>query len=170
VEPVRRPILSPYLGLEQEAAAVTACSMYHVPALLQTDEYARRHHQGHRVETRPRRPHQRVEARLRRQRPFARRTPLRYEALLDEAVLRRQVDGAHVIAEQLGRIVELAAREKAASRPSRSCRHPCEHQQQLRPAGARHEFTPAACGVRGRPVQQQIPGTSRGARPLQRSN
>ena len=33
--------LSPYIGFEQDATAITAFSMYWVPALLQTAEYAR---------------------------------------------------------------------------------------------------------------------------------
>ena len=35
------PVLSPYIGLEQEAIAITAYSMYYVPALLQSGDYAR---------------------------------------------------------------------------------------------------------------------------------
>lgn len=35
------PVLSPYIGLEQEAVAISAYSMYYVPALLQTSDYAR---------------------------------------------------------------------------------------------------------------------------------
>ncbi len=108
------PLLSPYLGLEQEAAAITAYSMYVVPALLQTAEYARATIKSVERRIDPAVLDQRVEARLRRQELFARRTPPRYRALLDEAILRRPVGGAQVMGAQLGKILELAAAEKAA--------------------------------------------------------
>jgi transcriptional regulator with XRE-family HTH domain len=108
------PILSPYLGLEQGATAITAYSMYHVPALLQTSEYARATIKSIERKIDPAVLDQRVEARLRRQELFARKGPPRYRALLDEAVLRRQVGGAEVMRAQLDRILELAAQEKAA--------------------------------------------------------
>ncbi|HEY6789072.1 MAG TPA: Scr1 family TA system antitoxin-like transcriptional regulator, partial [Trebonia sp.] len=33
--------LVPYIGLEQDASSITAYSLYYIPALLQTEDYAR---------------------------------------------------------------------------------------------------------------------------------
>lgn len=108
------PILSPYLGLEQEAAAITVYSMYHVPALLQTSDYARATIKGIERKIDPAVLEQRVEARLRRQELFAGKSRPRYRALLDEAVLRRRVGGGEIMTAQLAKILELADNGKAA--------------------------------------------------------
>ncbi len=107
------PILSPYLGLEQEATAITAYSMYVVPALLQTSEYARVTIRSVERKIDPAVLEQRVEARLRRQELFSRPAPPRYRALLDEGVLRRPAGGAEVFGAQLAKILELAESGKA---------------------------------------------------------
>jgi len=107
-------ILSPYIGLEQEAVAITAFSMHWVSALLQTSDYARATIKGIERKIDPAVLEQRIEARLRRQELLERQTPPRYRALLDEAVLRRQVGGAAVMREQLHKILKCAAEEKAA--------------------------------------------------------
>ncbi len=105
-------ILSPYVGLEQEAAAITAYSMSSVPALIQTDEYARATVKSVERKMDPAVLNQRVEARLRRQELLDRPDPPRYRALLDETVLRRQVGGPIVMQAQLDKIVSCAAAEK----------------------------------------------------------
>jgi transcriptional regulator with XRE-family HTH domain len=107
------PILSPLLGLEQEAAAITSFSMYYVPALLQTADYARAIIRGIERKLDAAVLDQRVEARLRRQQLLEQETPPRYRALLDEAVLHRQVGGAAVMHAQLGKILTAAAEERA---------------------------------------------------------
>src|SRR5579859_2564335 len=61
------PALSPLLGLEQEAVAITFYSMYYVPGLLQTSDYARAIIRGIERKIDPDVLNQRVEARLRRQ-------------------------------------------------------------------------------------------------------
>ena len=104
--------LSPYIGFEQDATAITAFSMYWVPALLQTAEYARAVITGIARKIEPAVLERRIEVRLRRQQLLDREEPARYRALLDEAVLHRQVGGANVMAGQLGRILELAQEEK----------------------------------------------------------
>ena len=104
--------LSPYIGFEQDATAITAFSMYWVPALLQTAEYARAVITGIARKIEPAVLERRIEVRLRRQQLLDREEPPRYRALLDEAVLHRQVGGANVMAGQLGRILELAQEEK----------------------------------------------------------
>jgi transcriptional regulator with XRE-family HTH domain len=87
------PILSPLLGLEQEAVAITAFSMFWVPALLQTAEYARPTIRSIEKKIDPAVLEQRIEARLLRQQLLDQPVPPRYRALLDEAVLHRRVGG-----------------------------------------------------------------------------
>jgi len=97
--------LHPYIGLEQDAVAITAYSMYYVPALLQTGDYARAVIRGivRKIDTRV--LNERVEARLLRQRRLDATSPPRYRALADEAVLRRQVGGSAVMRAQLDKIL-----------------------------------------------------------------
>jgi transcriptional regulator with XRE-family HTH domain len=105
--------LSPYIGMEQHAVAITVFSMYWVPALLQTEDYARAMITGIARKIEPPVLQQRIEARLRRQGLLNREKPPRYRALLDEAVLHRKVGGSSVMAEQLDKILWLAQDEKA---------------------------------------------------------
>jgi transcriptional regulator with XRE-family HTH domain len=105
--------LDPYIGLEQEAVAITSFSMYYVPPLLQTSDYARAIIKGIARKMDPKTLDQRVEARLRRQRLLERETPPRYRALLDEAVLHRQVGGSAVMQAQLDKILKCATDEVA---------------------------------------------------------
>ena len=95
----------PFIGLEQDATTITCFSMYHVPALLQTGDYARALIKGIVPRIDPEMLAQRVEVRLLRQQILDRPKPPRYRALLDEAVLRRQVGGPGVIKAQLGHIL-----------------------------------------------------------------
>ncbi len=106
------PVLSPLLGLEQEAIAITSYSMYYVPALIQTSEYARAIIKGIERKIAPAALDQRVEARLRRQNLLEQETPPRFRALLDEAVLRRQVGGPAVMQVQLDKILKSATAEQ----------------------------------------------------------
>jgi transcriptional regulator with XRE-family HTH domain len=99
--------LDPYLGLEQDAVAITSYTMYYIPALLQTEEYI--HEIIHAIAPKmsPEIHEQRVEARLRRQerRLKADNRP-RYRVLLDEAVLHRRVGGPAVMIAQLDKVLE----------------------------------------------------------------
>jgi transcriptional regulator with XRE-family HTH domain len=104
--------LSPYIGLEQEAIAITCFSMYYVPALLQTAEYARAIIRSIDRRMDPKIIDQRVEARILRQQLLERETPPRYRVLLDEAVLHRQVGGPAGIRTQLDQILRCAEEEK----------------------------------------------------------
>jgi transcriptional regulator with XRE-family HTH domain len=99
--------LDPYIGLEQEANSITCFSMFFVPALLQTEDYARAIIKDVVPQIDPIVHEQRVEARLHRQQLFDREKPPNYRALLDEAVLRRPVGGPTVMAAQLEKIVQL---------------------------------------------------------------
>jgi transcriptional regulator with XRE-family HTH domain len=105
--------LDPFIGLEQEAVAITSFSMYYVPALLQTGDYARAILKGIARKIDPQILDQRAEARLRRQQLLGKERPPRYRALLDEAVLHRQVGGAAVMQAQLDKILKYAADEIA---------------------------------------------------------
>lgn len=108
------PVLSPYIGLEQEAIAITVFSMYWVPSLLQTSGYARVVIKSIERKMDPAVLEQRVEARIERQALLQQESPPRYRALLDEAVLRREVGGAAVIREQLDKLLAFASEEKVA--------------------------------------------------------
>jgi transcriptional regulator with XRE-family HTH domain len=99
----------PFIGLEQDATAITCFSMYFLPAFVQTADYARAIIKGIVPGIDPDVLDQRVAARLRRQELLYRsKPPLRYRALLDEAVLHRQVGGAAVMKAQIERVIELA--------------------------------------------------------------
>lgn len=98
--------LSPLIGLEQEAVAVTSFSMYFVPPLLQTADYARAIIGGIARGMDSRIVEERVEARIHRQQLLERETRLRYRAILDEAVLHRLVGGPAVMAAELKKILK----------------------------------------------------------------
>lgn len=106
--------LSPLIGLEQEAIAVTSFSMYYVPALLQTADYARAIIKGIARKMDPSIVNERVEARIRRQQLLEKETRPHYRALLDEAVLHRLVGGPAVIVAQLDKILKHQEDETAA--------------------------------------------------------
>jgi hypothetical protein len=99
--------LYPYIGLEQEASAITTYSMYWVPGLLQTAGYARAIIKAIAPGIQPKVHQERIEARLRRQQLLNGNHPLRYRVLLDEAAIRRPVGSHPLMATQLKRILEL---------------------------------------------------------------
>jgi len=105
--------LDPYIGLEQEAIAITCYSMYYMPALLQTEDYARIIIKAIAPKMDPAIHQQRVEARMRRQQLLDAANPPRYRVLLDEAALHRRVGGATLMAAQLGKLVEAVRNDKA---------------------------------------------------------
>jgi transcriptional regulator with XRE-family HTH domain len=105
--------LSPYIGLEQEASAITHYAMHYVPALMQTEDYARTIIRGVLPGIEPSVLEQRVEARLRRQQLLERESPPRYRVLLDEAILNRKIGSASLMATQIARIVEIVQAGKA---------------------------------------------------------
>jgi transcriptional regulator with XRE-family HTH domain len=104
----------PYIGLEAEATAITCYSMYYVPGLLQTEEYARALIKAIAPRIEPEVYEQRVEVRLRRQQLLEQDNPPRYRVLLDEAVLHRRVGGAQVMYVQLSKILEAEEKDQAA--------------------------------------------------------
>ena len=104
--------LDPYLGLEQEATAITSFTTYYLPALLQTEEYARAVIKAIAPKMDPGTLMQRVEARMRRQQVLEDENRPRYRVLLDEAVLHRAVGGPEVMAGQLDQVLDVAQHGK----------------------------------------------------------
>jgi transcriptional regulator with XRE-family HTH domain len=107
--------LSPYVGLEQEAEAITSFAMYFIPGLLQTEDYARAIIKAIALKINPKVLAERVEARLRRQKLLEQENRPRVRVLLDEASLRREVGGPGVMRAQLARILQLAQEEKVTA-------------------------------------------------------
>jgi transcriptional regulator with XRE-family HTH domain len=105
--------LEPYIGLEAEATGITCYSMYCVPGLLQTEEYARVLIKAMAPKIEPEVYEQRVEVRLRRQQLLERGDRPLYRVLLDEAVLHRRVGGAQIMYTQLSKILEAEDQGKA---------------------------------------------------------
>ena len=100
--------LDPYIGLEQDATAITNYTMYYIPALLQTEEYARAIIKAVAPKISPEIHQQRVEVRLRRQQLLKQDNRLRYRVLVDEAVLYHRVGGPAIMAAQLDKVLEAA--------------------------------------------------------------
>jgi transcriptional regulator with XRE-family HTH domain len=103
----------PFIGMEQAASAITCFGMYFVPALLQTEDYARAIIKGIVPKINEDILGQRVEARMIRQKLLYQDKPPKYRALIDEAVLHRQVGGPAVMRAQLDKILSFM-RERAA--------------------------------------------------------
>lgn len=97
----------PYLGLEQHASAITSYTMAYLPALLQTEEYARAIITTIAPQMESKILEERIEARLRRQHVLGGENPLRYTVLLDEAALHRSVGGQAVMREQLDKALTM---------------------------------------------------------------
>ncbi|MFD7639862.1 helix-turn-helix domain-containing protein [Kitasatospora sp. NPDC059795] len=102
---------SVYIGLEAEASSIRAYESSFVPGLLQTPEYAEAVVTGTQPDTDPAAIRRRVEVRLKRQHRIHGEDQLgSLWVVVDEAVLRRQVGGPQVMAEQLLQLVELGER------------------------------------------------------------
>jgi transcriptional regulator with XRE-family HTH domain len=106
--------LNALIGLEQAAKAITCYSMYYMPALLQTADYARLIIKAIVPKINPDIHEQRIEARLRRQELLERADRPRYRVLLDEAALHRVVGGPEVMAAQLDKVLEAVHSDKVA--------------------------------------------------------
>ncbi|AXG80366.1 helix-turn-helix domain-containing protein [Streptomyces paludis] len=108
-----RPVINPgfkaFLGLEATATGLHAYESEYVPGLLQTEEYVRviygRAHQGLSREDIDRM----VDLRMTRQAVLQRKSPLKLTAIINEAVLYRQVGGRAVMRAQLAHIAEVAS-------------------------------------------------------------
>jgi hypothetical protein len=104
--------LTPYIGLEQDASAITSFAAFYVPALLQTADYARAIITGIASGISPDVLSDRVEARLRRQAILNRDHPPRYRVLIEEGVFHRPTGGAGVMVGQIDKILDFIEADK----------------------------------------------------------
>lgn len=99
---------SVHIGMETEAASIRTYQSLFVPGLLQTESYARAVIRDAAINISPEEVERRVAVRTKRQEVLHRDKPLNLWAILDEAVLRRQVGGREVIREQLRTLAEMS--------------------------------------------------------------
>lgn len=104
--------LDPYLGLEQDATAITSFTTFYVPALLQAEDYTRAVISSIAPKMDSDILRQRVEVRMRRQERLEDDSLRRYRVLLDEAVLHRAIGGPEIMADQLTKVLEAEKRGK----------------------------------------------------------
>ncbi|MEU6102917.1 helix-turn-helix domain-containing protein [Streptomyces flaveolus] len=102
------PTYRDFISLESQASAMRTLETTVVPGLLQTPEYARAVTRAAVDGLPEERLDTLVEVRLARQDVLRADPPLELNAVLDEAVLRREVGGPGVMARQLTRLVEAA--------------------------------------------------------------
>ncbi|MFI7412749.1 helix-turn-helix domain-containing protein [Streptomyces sp. NPDC049627] len=108
------PTYRDFISLESQASAMRTLETSVVPGLLQTPEYARAVTRAavsglaDEATTADERLDALVAVRLARQDVLYADPPLRLSAVLDEAVLRREIGGPEVMARQLRRLVEAA--------------------------------------------------------------
>ncbi|AQU68110.1 helix-turn-helix domain-containing protein [Streptomyces niveus] len=101
---------SVYIGLETDAASLRVYESLIVPGLLQTREYAQAVIEGMWPEETPGDIEKRIQIRLKRQdRLTDPHDPLRFWAVIDEALLRRVVGSPRIMAAQLGHLAQLSA-------------------------------------------------------------
>ncbi|MGH3992490.1 MAG: DUF5753 domain-containing protein, partial [Pseudonocardiaceae bacterium] len=99
-----------YLGLEASAMQIHSYAAVVVPGLLQTTAYAEAVIRGGDPTLTDEEVARRVELRMARQHVLDRKDPPHVWAVLDEAVLRRQIGGPDVSRQQLEHLVTLAQR------------------------------------------------------------
>ncbi|MGW1323336.1 helix-turn-helix domain-containing protein [Streptomyces antibioticus] len=102
------PAYRDFISLESQATAMRTLETTVVPGLLQTPGYARAVTRAAVEGVDEAQLDRLVEVRLARQDVLHGSPPMELSAVLDEAVLRRQVGGCEVMAEQLHRLVEAA--------------------------------------------------------------
>ncbi|MEU2064025.1 helix-turn-helix transcriptional regulator [Streptomyces sp. NPDC013455] len=102
------PTYRDFISLESQASAMRTLETTVVPGLLQTAEYARAVTRAAVKDLDEDRLDTLVEVRLARQDVLRSDPPLVLSAVLDEAVLRREVGGPGVMARQLERLMEAA--------------------------------------------------------------
>jgi transcriptional regulator with XRE-family HTH domain len=95
-------------GLEADASTIWQYSTQLVPGLVQTDAYARAVLGAIRLDAKAGDIERRLELRIHRQALLTAEDAPEYWVVLDEAVVRRQVGGPAVMAEQLGHLIEAA--------------------------------------------------------------
>jgi transcriptional regulator with XRE-family HTH domain len=97
------------IGLEIEATQISSYEACIIPWMFQTKDYARAVIKGVLPRIANHVLDERVEARLTRQELITRESPPHFWSLVDESALLRRVGGSHIMCDQLGRMVELAA-------------------------------------------------------------
>jgi transcriptional regulator with XRE-family HTH domain len=98
-----------YVGLEEEAVAISAFQSSVVHGLLHTADYARANHESSMPRLDPGQIDRQIEAKLTRQRILTQADPPSFAVVLDEAALHRMVGGRRVMAAQLARILDMSA-------------------------------------------------------------
>jgi transcriptional regulator with XRE-family HTH domain len=98
---------STYVGLEAEAVSISDFQSSVVPGLLQTADYARAGHEGAMPRLSLEEIDRRIEAKLTRQNLLTQPDPPLFNAVLDEAVLHRQVGGPRSMQAQLEHLIEI---------------------------------------------------------------
>ncbi|GLW05153.1 transcriptional regulator [Microtetraspora sp. NBRC 13810] len=101
--------LYPYNDYEEQAATITDFQTCYLPALLQTEEYARALIRGIYPKMEEKVLESRVALRMRRQQLLTKEGAPRFNALFHESVLHHRIGGPQVMARQLDRIVQTAA-------------------------------------------------------------
>lgn len=100
---------SVYIGLETDAASLRVYESLIVPGLLQTREYAQAVIEGMWPEATPSEIDKRIQIRLKRQdRLTDPVNPLRFWAVIDEALLRRVVGNRQIMTDQLLHLAQLS--------------------------------------------------------------
>lgn len=111
--PLHRPVISPgfkaFLGMEATASALHNYESEYVPGLLQTEAYVRVIHHRAYDGLSQEEIDRMVALRMTRQEVLRREAPLKFTAIMSEAVLHRQVGGPGVMRAQLAHIVEAAS-------------------------------------------------------------
>lgn len=100
----------PFVALEDQATRILTWETQLVPGLLQTKEYAHALIGTLRHDEDPKVVHDRVTARINRQRILDRPDAPEYRAVLDESILRRQIGSAEITRDQLSHLVEMGRR------------------------------------------------------------
>lgn len=96
-----------FVGLEADASSLKAFQALLVPGLLQTETYARAVIRAMRPDSDESEIQRRVAARTARQQLLSDPSPPEYWAVIDEAVLHREVGGPEVMARQAQRLIEI---------------------------------------------------------------
>jgi transcriptional regulator with XRE-family HTH domain len=97
-----------WVGLETEAEAIRLYEVQLVPGLLQTEEYARAVLRAHYRSEQPEQVDQRVKLRMARQQLVIEQNNTPIWAVLDEAVLRRQMGPPEIMQAQYRRLLEFS--------------------------------------------------------------
>ncbi|MFE6098552.1 helix-turn-helix domain-containing protein [Streptomyces laurentii] len=98
-----------YIGFETEARTVRNYESLFIPGLAQTEAYALEVIKAGLPMASQKEIAQRVQARMERQAVLTRDQPIQLWGIVDEAALRRQVGGPHVMREQVRHLLRLAA-------------------------------------------------------------